>query len=138
MRLTSANSLSWVEVSPSGDEHYSSFSVACAVDIGHGRFAGENVDVHLFDLPGFAEDLDRFVLDRNIRPRLEGTYGTFIEVWRPPDTVNEVRVSLAIGDAYAGSAAAGGCEFKLEGSFPIDQGHLNPLAAGFRSLAAGA
>lgn len=131
MRLQSADGKSCIEIVRNAEGVHSSFTVRSEIEIGHGSFTAENGDVHFLELATFAEALDHFIMERDLSPQLEGTYGTYIKVSKARD-MNSVVLAFAIGDAYCGFPVTS--VFKLEGSFVIEQEDLNALVDGFRSL----
>lgn len=99
------------------------------VNLGHSRFSATNSDVALANLARFVGDLDRFVLDRSARPRLEGTYDTFLELRAEGrGVILSFRVGSAVGVASHG----------LSGSFAIEEGALLPLVEAAGRLQGGA
>ena len=135
MRITSTDANSWFEVEQHGDEDYRSFVVRASVNLGHGRFSGENIDVHFSLLRQFTADLDRFILDRQLRPSLAGTYGSSLTFWKGK-TLNDVLFSFVIGDAFCGYSVTS--EYKIEGTFQLDQETLHSLVVFFKGCHADA
>jgi len=133
MRIISSDAHCSFEVSRETVGDYSSFSVSGSVDIGHGRFSGENRDVHFLNLEQFVACLDSYILDRSLMPTLNGTYDTNVKIWTPGGHRSTVMLTFAIGDAYAGTPVT--AKYRLEGEFEIDQEMLNALLENFRELA---
>ena len=135
MRISSADSKnSWIEIQRNEDDDFSSFLFRVAIDIGHGNFSACNNSLNFLNLRGFAEEVDQFVLRRDIQPFLEGTYDSYLRLRQTNN--NEVLISFCIGDAFCGWENT--AEFKLQGEFPIEQDILTTLASAFMSLAKGA
>ncbi|MFN7141149.1 MAG: hypothetical protein ACK4UN_17610 [Limisphaerales bacterium] len=134
MRISSSDGKAWIEISRNDENDFPSFAFACAINIGHGNFAASNSSLTFLNLAEFAEALDKFILQRDIKPSLEGTYDSYLKVWRP-NGKNEVMLSFCVGDAFCGWP--GTSEFKLHGEFPIEQEALNSLVSGFRYMARG-
>lgn len=75
MKIVSSDNKFWVELVKVEDEYgYSAFSIYGYADLGHSKFEAKNNDVHLLNLPEFISKFDRFILDRTLVPKLEGTY----------------------------------------------------------------
>jgi hypothetical protein len=130
VRIKSADNTAWLAILHNKDEPHASYSIECAVDIGHGAFDAENNDVHFLNQEEFAKAIDAFILDRTLAPQLNGTYDTFVRFFQPSGK-NGVMVRFAIGDAYSGRSAA---RYRTEGEFEVDAEYLNELAAGFAAL----
>ncbi len=105
---------------------YDSFMLDVSVDIGHGVFKATNADIHFRNLAAFIGELDAFILDRTVKPRLEGTYDSYIEFSGTPSMVS---VSFCVGDAFFGNT-----RFALIGAFDIDQDYLSAALEQFRAL----
>ena len=133
MRIISSDARCAVEIARDTQGDYSSVSISRSVELGHGRFSGENQDVHFLNLAEFVACLDAYILNRSLRPTLAGTYDTAVKVWTPDARRNVVMLSFAIGDAYAGTPVT--ANYRLVGEFEIDQDMLNVLLEGFRELA---
>jgi len=134
LRIEGANTGSWVEIDRCGDDQYSWIEMSCAIDIGHGKFSARNVDLQFLNGQEFLAALDQFVLDHDLTPQLDGTYGTFLIFWRP-GARNEVMLSFAIGDAFCSGPVTS--EFNLTGSFLLPQDSLLDLVAEFRVMLVG-
>jgi hypothetical protein len=135
MRIISSNARCSVEIERDTQDNYESFSISGWVDLGHGRFSGENQDVHFLNLATFVAQLDAYILNRSLRPTLEGTYDTKVIVWTPEAHRSVVMLSFAIGDAHAGAPTT---NYRFEGAFEIDQDMLSRSLAGLRELASAA
>ncbi len=85
------------------------------LELGHSQSSATNSDGALTNLAAFVRQLDEFMLERSVRPRLEGTYGTYLELRAHG---REVIVSLLVG------SASGAAEFELSGSFAVEAGAL--------------
>jgi hypothetical protein len=135
LRIECNHGHSWIEIIRRGDDRYAWFEIGCAVDIGHGHFFAKNSDIQFLNGAAFLTELDRFVLDRDRTPQLDGTYGSFLILWRA-GSHDEVMLSFAIGDAFCGGPVTS--EFNLTGSFALLQERLSGLVADFRTLLEGA
>ncbi|WP_026609732.1 hypothetical protein [Methylocaldum szegediense] len=131
MRISSSDGKTWIEIRRNEGDDFPSFAFSGAVNIGHGRFTGRSTSLTFLNLSEFAEALDAFILQRDLQPCLEGTYGSYARVWQPRSK-NEVMLGFCIGDAFSGWV--GTSEFKLQGEFPIEQEILNSLVFAFRSM----
>lgn len=128
MKIFSSENASHLRIERTGDEAYSSFEVEVTIDIGHGQFRALNNDLQWLNIADFAAKFDDFILDRELVPRLEGTYDSFLEF---SGSANSVIVAFAIGDAFCGNKTH---EFLLRGSFQVSEDTLSALARDFRSL----
>lgn len=118
IRFESTDRRSFVSLAPNLDLDWPSFRIEAVVDLGHSTFSASNGDVALTHLAAFVDQLDRFITDRSLRPRLDGTYDTFLEL----DAKGRVvMLSFRVGGV---SVAAGG---NLSGSFELDEAALLPL-----------
>lgn len=133
LRIECHDSRSRIEIQRCGDAAYSWFELHCTVDIGHGRFSGSNVDIQFLNASAFLAELERFSLDRNLTPQLDGTYSSFLIFWRPSGS-DDVMLSFSVGDAYSLGPVTS--EFNLTGSLRLPQGVLDAMIADFRVLLA--
>ena len=131
MKILSSENKSYFQIKRTSDEGYSGFDVEVLVDIGHGQFRAQNQDLQWLNIPEFTAQLDGFINDRRLIPRLEGTYDSFLEF---SESVNVVVVAFAVGDAFCGNKTH---EFLLRGSFEISQDMLIAVAQEFGSLQTG-
>lgn len=127
MKIVSVDSKTWISVERHEDPGgYASFEVEAQVDIGHGQFRAWNVDVQFLNLGTFTDELDRFVLDRRLAPRLEGTYDTVLAF---SASGAAVILTFCVGDAFCGRKTV---EFRLTGAFEIEPGCLTAIGAELR------
>ena len=128
MKISSKDNRSWLSIECNRDSFgYTSFQVEAHADIGHGQFDAKNSNVHFSKLNNFAEEFDRFITNRNLSPRLDGDYDTYIVFF---SRENAVIVQYRLGDAYGKSA-----NFYQLAEFEIEQEYLLDCLAGFRELA---
>jgi hypothetical protein len=130
MRISSTDSKSWIEIQRNKDDDFPSFQFRAAIDIEHGTFSACNSSLAFLNLRKFAEEVDQFILHRELRPFLEGTYESYLKL-RQTDS-NEILITFCIGDTFCGCKSTD--EFRLHGSFPIEQDILTTLASEFMSL----
>lgn len=132
LRIVSSDRRSWVKLKrwrdATGD--YEAFEMAASVDYGHGKFTALNADVQFFGLPEFIQGLDAFVMQRGLRPRLEGTYDCFLTF---EGKGTQVVVSFCVGDAFCGGEAEVE-EPRLRGRFVIDGERLNGIIEALRGM----
>ncbi|ABD81592.1 hypothetical protein [Saccharophagus degradans] len=122
MKIVSSDNKFWVELVKVEDEYgYSAFSIYGYADLGHSKFEAKNNDVHLLNLPEFISKFDRFILDRTLVPKLEGTYDSYLEF---KCVGSPVILTYNIGSAYCGTTNS---EFGFTGSFEVEQEYLNTL-----------
>ncbi len=131
MRITSSDFKSWISIEQHGDEQYSSFKVKAFVDIEHGSFSGENTDVQFLNIKVFIIELDEFILNRTLHPKLEGTYNSFIEFYKATNN-NAILVNFSIGDAYSGYSEI--ASYSIKGTFEIDPEYINIILQDFIKL----
>ncbi len=84
--------------------------------------------MQLLDLDAFVDELDAFVLDRTLRPRLSGTYDTFLAF---EAVGNAVLFSYCLGDALMGRPTH---RFTQTGSFEIDDDTLSSIVGELREM----
>jgi hypothetical protein len=128
MKIHSIDKKSWFAVKPVKDNSYTAISVEAQIDIGHGVFNAKNIDMHFLNLAVFTSELDNFLTDRSILPRLNGTYDSFIEI---SGSVSHVFIKFCIGDADCGAKTH---QYNLFGSFEIDQEYLAPFIKVMKSI----
>lgn len=128
MKISSQDNLSWLKIECGGDPAgYLGFQVEAHVDIGHSQFDAKNSDVHFSKLEIFVAEFDRFITDRTLSPRLEGTYDTFIVF---SGRGSAVMVQYRIGSAFGNKSA---CYYQ-SAEFEVMQEYLLECMAGFREL----
>ena len=131
MRITSTDGKAWVEITPG--KNALSFNIECMVNDEQNTFHGKNADLYLQNIDEFATDLDKFILDRNLRPQLAGVYGPCLEFYRSKTNATAVMVRFIVVDDS--SAYAENVEFKTTGAFEINAEFLNEYVSGFEELA---
>ncbi len=130
MRLIDTLGKCSIEIERAGGGVHDPFMLNASVDIGHGVFKGANADVHFLNLEAFVRELDAFIMDRARKPRLEGTYDSYIEFSGSP---SRVAVSFCVGDAFSGYASTR-AHFAFTGAFEIEQDFLSSALEQFRGL----
>jgi hypothetical protein len=129
MRITSIRDISWVNIECRQDSNVStSFEIEVYAGIRNGQFHAKNLKIHLFNLEEFVAEFDRFILDRSLGPRLEGTYNTFIAF---SATGNTVICQYRLGGAFSDRKTM---NFHHFGEFEIAQENLLQLLENFRAL----
>lgn len=129
MKITSVDNICSVTLEHKGDTSgYSGFQMEVHVDIRHGQFDAKNTDVQFLNLEWFVSEFDRFILDRNHRPRLEGTYDTCIAF---STSGTAVMLQYRLGDAFCGRKTA---YFYQSGEFEVEQENLLQYLTGFQAL----
>ena len=131
MKIESTDSKSKIEIIRTGDEGYSSFEVSVNIDIGHGFFSGCNTDLIFLNLSNFIDEIDAFILNRNISPKLNGTYDSFIQLIKDKRT-SAILVKFKIGDAYCGYSDT--IQYSIEGGFEINQELLSTILTEAKKL----
>lgn len=128
MKIFSSDTRSWLRIERTKTGEYVGFEVEARIDVGHGRFHVQNDDVQWLNVADFAAELETFVLNRSVSPRLEGTYDSFLKIRAFSNLVN---MEFAIGDTFCGNRTH---EYLFEGSFEIDQETLGRLVREFEAL----
>jgi hypothetical protein len=120
MKIFAKDHPSWIEIKRFVDEanQYSSYEISAAIDISHGQFTAKNIDVHFLNVVEFQSELNSFITNKSIVPRLEGTYDTYLEF---AGTSNSVLLRFKIGDAFCGTETI---NYLLEGAFEVSQESL--------------
>lgn len=131
MKILSSDSKQWIEVKRFVDDDYSSYELGVSIDVGHGHFTGRNKDIQFLNLKEFIENLDSFILSRELKPRLEGTYDSFVEFYSPKNK-NSIMVNFCVGDAYAGYPET--AMYGLKGSFEFNVEYLNDVLEKFKAF----
>jgi hypothetical protein len=131
MRITSIDHTQYFEILHIGDDDYSSFQITASVDIVHGSFFGKNIDVHLLNLHYFIKNLGEFIVHRNLTPKLDGTYDSYIQFYQPVN-LPLIMVDFSLGDVQAGHNKH--LEYSLRGQFEIPPDSLQQIIEDFRKL----
>ena len=100
-----------------------SIEVSVEMDYQYAKFTAFNDGITFFEYEKFTEELDKFVMDRTRRPKLTGTYDTFIEIFAPEPGI--VFLQFTIGYSFASSRPF--LEPRLSGQIVIDQEFLGEL-----------
>ena len=129
MRIIGKDNRCWLSIEHWGDDGYSAFEIEAHVEIGHGEFHSKNIDVQLLKLGEFVSEFNRFIMDRSLSPRLEGTYDSHI-CFREVGV--EVVLEFAIGDAT--TIGNNTIFYRQTGAFIVDQEYLTETFRSFRSL----
>lgn len=120
MKLESDTKAAFIELSRNSENDWPSFRIAAAMALGHSYFAAENADIALLNPADFLRQLDAFILDRSIRPRLEATYDTWIEM-----TGKGRRISVR----FCVGSLSGFEPVTLQGMFEIEESSLMTVLA---------
>jgi hypothetical protein len=131
MKIKSHDDKQWIEIEQSLDVGYPSYKFQVSIDIGHNLFTGENNDMYFLNLEEFIGNLDSFILNREIKPKLEGTYNCFVEFYRPGNK-NIIMVSFYVGSTYAGFSDT--ASYGLKGCFEFNAEYLNEVLEGFKEF----
>ncbi len=128
MKITSADNICWVGLLPGEPGSYAGIEMVANVDIGHGRFEARNRDVHFLNLEEFVSEFDKFISDRTLAPRLNGTCDGYIAF---SASGREVMCEYCLGDTFSGRKTA---EFFQSGKFEVEQEKLLGFLRGFQQL----
>ena len=119
MKISSSDRRCWISIErPAGAHPHAAFAVEASVQIGHGRFHARNSDIHWTNGQEFSKDLDKFMTNRGLRPRLKGTYDSFIGF---SGSATSVMLEFAVGDAFVGDRTH---QYLLCGSFDVEHDRL--------------
>lgn len=102
------------------------FEISVTVKGQTGDWSGSNREMVFFNEAAFLADLDRFILDRSLRPTLTGDYDLKIEFFRPEEARNHVFLGFSFGDSPHAAPVS------LRGAFEIDQSDLLRILDDFR------
>lgn len=131
MKITSADNICWIAIQINDEAGgHPGFEVVTHVDIGHGQFEARNLNVYFFNSEEFLGEIDKFIIDRNCAPRLNGAHDTYIGFSK---SGNAVVCEYRLGDAYSSRKTA---RFYQSGGFEIEQERLLEFCRGFRELLA--
>lgn len=130
MKISSRSGNDWISISIGCDtQGYSSIEMEAFLTHGISSFHAKQLDLQFFKISQFVDALDKFITDRSLMPKLEGTYDSFLSFRAIGSTV---RLEFAIGDEISSKAPTVYC---LRGAFDIDQSYLNDYVRDFRLLA---
>ena len=123
MDIYSVDKKNWFRVEQVFDEvtQYSSFLFEVYIDLGHSVFHSKNSDIQIFDINSFVNELNEFLMDRSLEPKLEGTYDSFLSFI---GNNRDIQISFNIGSSYCSSETY---SYSTSGKFEIDQEHLNEV-----------
>jgi hypothetical protein len=133
MKIESKDHNSYINIECLGDPYYSSFFVETELAKSSNQyyFKGHNKDVHFFKLDEFIKDLDHFITDRKIKPRLQGTYDFCLDV----QAIESTRVWLTIYVGYDNpSIPFATIKYGVLGGFEIDPEFLNQIVKSFKNF----
>ena len=131
MRIQSFDKRCYVEINYTHEgEGHPVFNVEARTDLGHGVFTAKS-RLPLLKLPEFISDLESFVLNREIRPKLEGAYESYFSFVSDADSVF---LEFSVGDGFCGYTTY--ANFNLLGRFEINSDHLKTIVSEFKALAA--
>jgi len=124
MRIVSEDRRCYVEIGPT-DQGYDICDLKAHVDHGHGEFSARSSAVALLKLAEFVDTFDAFIANRELVPRLEGVYDTYLS-FRARG--NEVWLEFSVGaaDCYG--------THNLTGQFKVEQERLGQYLSEFRKL----
>lgn len=131
MKIISLNKKFFIEIKNNIENDFPSFKVLAEIDINHGVFSAKNNDLALLNINEFRGDLDAFIINRELQPRLEGTYDSFIEFSKGTE-ITKARIKFAIGDAYSGFTKT--VNFLFTGEFEIEIESISKLLRELKAL----
>ncbi|MBI1889466.1 MAG: hypothetical protein HYS18_02340 [Burkholderiales bacterium] len=132
MQIVDTQAKCSIEIEYDGYEtpDYASFTFGASVNIGHGMFKAVNKDINFFNFQFFVEELDAFILDRSLQPKLSGTYDSYLEF---VGVSSSVSIRFRIGDAFAGYKNPN-TPFAFTGGFDVAQDQLTSIVRNLREM----
>lgn len=131
MKIKSTDKKQWIEIEQSLDVDWPSYEFGASINIGHSSFSGKNSDMCFLNLREFINTLDSFVLNRELKPKLEGTYDCFVEFYRPGNK-NSIMINYCVGSVYVGYSET--ANYGLNGSFEFSAEYLNDVLEEFKKF----
>lgn len=130
MKIYAADHHSWIEINRFVDEAngYINYDLSVFIDIQHGQYTTKNKDAHLLNIEEFNSEFDRFITNRSLRPKLEGTYDSYLEF---AGISNNVILRFKIMDAFCGIETV---DYIFEGAFEVSQESLLSIHSQFVEL----
>ena len=130
MKISSNDRRCWISVERPARAHpHTPFALEASVQIGHGHFHARNSDIHWTNGREFSTDLDRFMTNRGLRPRLiSAACDSFVEF---SGSARSVILEFAVCDAFCGDRTH---RYLLRGSFDVEQDQLLNIIDEFVAL----
>jgi hypothetical protein len=129
VKISSSDRRCWINIERAARAHsHAAFAVEVSVQIDHGEFRARNSDIHWVNAREFSKDLDKFMTDRGIHPRLNGTYDSVVGF---SGSATSVILEFALGDAFRGDRTH---QYLLRGSFDVEQDRLLSIIDEFVAL----
>ena len=125
MRIQSVDKQCYVEINPAPEgEGHPVFRVEARIDLGHGVFTAYSKSIAIPKLPEFIIHLESFVQNKEIRPKWEGVYESYLSFVSEAD---RVYLEFSIGDVSYYNC-------NLIGRFEINTDHLKTIVSEFKAL----
>ena len=123
MKILSKDKNSWISIEENNGDFgvEGTYSIEAKTDIGHSYFRGINREVILLETESFKEEFDRFITDRSLSPKLEGTYETSLIFTAKG---NNVTLKFRLGSSFCGNHIY---NYNVAGEFDIAQEYLNNI-----------
>ena len=128
MKIKSIDNQSWIELTQNPDDDWLSFCMTVSIDLGHSVFTGSNFNLCLLNLTKFFEDFSKFILDRQLTPKLEGTYNSYLSFSYQNEVVI---VRFSLGDCFSGTIPI---DYAMTGGFEITEASLLVIEREFKIL----
>ena len=131
MKISSNDRRCWISVErPAGAHPHTPFALEVSMQFGHEYFHARNGDIHWTNGQDFSKDLDRFMTNRDLRPRLNcAANGSFVGF---SGSATSVILEFAVGDAFLGDRTMH--QYLLRGSFDVEQDRLLSIIDEFIAL----
>ncbi|GAA6140041.1 hypothetical protein NBRC116583_37880 [Arenicella sp. 4NH20-0111] len=130
MKIVSTDNQCELTIENGEDEFgYNFCSLAAKIGSGTCEFTGCNNDVTFTNMIEFIKDLDSFILNRELEPKLEGTYGSYLLF---KGTSTYVALTFKIGGAFCGTETF---SYSITGTFEVAKEYLQEIVVEFKKYA---
>jgi hypothetical protein len=130
MKIVSTDNQSELTIENREDEFgYNFLSLSAKIGSGTCEFNGCNNELSFTNIDEFIKELDSFISNRELEPKLEGTYGSYL-TFRGTSTY--VALTFKIGGAFCGTETF---SYSIMGTFEIAQEYLHKIVTEFKSYA---
>jgi len=131
MQIKSSHSGNYIEIDSYSADRAMYFMISAKL----GHFTGENNAIQLFELKEFSRELDQFVTNRNLNPKLKGSHGFELSFSSKKEN-GHPWLSLKLCDyAPIDNEDHRLPLFCVSGEFEINHEYLNSYVEYFKSIA---
>ena len=123
MKIYSQDKNSWLKITKNEGEYdvEGTYSIEVKFDIGHSVFNATNKEVIFTNGAEFKSTLNEFVMNRDLCPKLEGTYDSYVSF---KAVGNNVVLSVNVGSAFCSSSTFA---YSTSGEFEVSQEYLTNI-----------